>query len=153
MNDSIANTLRNAPRDRSEEVRRGMVSSRCRVTSRSGMSYAGTAFRVAPIAPLGTPSGAALIGLPPAMWDSASSRGSPPVPGRPTNPLLHTSCRQVWIRPPESRPADRRASIAGPSGPQLSSSGRDHITRTGRPRAARASSTASAAASSEALCP
>ena len=43
--------------------------------------------------------------------------------------------------------------MAGPSGPQLSSSGRDHITRTGRPGTARASSTASAAASSEALCP
>ena len=38
MNDSIANTLRNAPSERSEEVLIGMASSRCLLTSRSGMS-------------------------------------------------------------------------------------------------------------------
>ena len=43
--------------------------------------------------------------------------------------------------------------MAGPTGPQPSSSSRDHSTRTGRPGSCRASSTASAAASSEALCP
>ena len=43
--------------------------------------------------------------------------------------------------------------MAGPTGPQPSSSSRDHSTRTGRPGSSRASSTASAAASSEALCP
>ena len=108
---------------------------------------------MAPIAPLGTPSGAAGIGVPPAVCDSPSSRGSPPMPGRPRKPLLHTSCRQVWIRPDPSSPADSRASMAGPTGPQPSSSSRDQSTRTGRPGSSRASSTASAAASSEALCP
>ena len=38
MNDSIANTFRCAPSERSEDVRIGMSSSRCRVTWTAGMS-------------------------------------------------------------------------------------------------------------------
>jgi len=34
----MAKTLRKAPSERSEEVRIGMVSSRCRTTTRSAMS-------------------------------------------------------------------------------------------------------------------
>ena len=117
------------------------------------MSYPGTALRVEPIAPVGGPSGAGGIGRPPARWASASSRGSPPLPGRPMKPLLHTSCRQVTIRPAASSPADSRASMAEPSGAHDISSSRVHSTRTGLPPAARASSTASSAASSAPLCP
>ena len=36
-------------------------------------------------------------------------------------PLLHTSCRQVTIRPPVSRPTETRASMADPSGDQHTS--------------------------------
>ncbi len=155
MNDSMANTLRCAPSERNEDVLIGMSSSRCRVTCRSGMSYPGTALRVDPIAPVGGPSGAGGIGRgpPPARWVRASRRGSPPVPGRPMKPLLHTSCRQVTIRPAGSRPADSRASMAGPNGAQRISSSRVHCTRTGRPPAARASRTASMAASSAPFWP
>ena len=68
-------------------------------------------------------------------------------------PLLHTSCRQVTIRPPASRLADSRASMADPSGDQHISSSRVHCTRTARPGTARASSTASMATSSAPFWP
>ena len=56
------------------------------------------------------------------------------------------------IRVP-SRRARTVAVIADASGPQISSSGRVQRTSTGRPGTARASSTASKAASSAALWP
>ena len=105
------------------------------------------------MAPVGGPSGAGGIGRPPARWARASSRGSPPRPGRPMKPLLHTCCRQVTILPRASSPADSLASMAEPSGAQAISSSRDHSTRTGRPGTALASSTASSAASSAPLWP
>ena len=83
-----------------------------------------------------------------------SSRGSPPMPGRPMNPLLHTSCRQVTIRP-DGVQAGRQPGQHGRARPAPSPA-RPRGTTAPAPggrATARASSTASAAASSEALCP
>ena len=74
-------------------------------------------------------------------------------PGRAVWPLLQMLWRQSTISPCASRSASISIAIAAPNGACVISSARDHCTRTGRPPAAFASSTASSATSSAALCP
>ena len=134
MNDSIANTLRNAPRERSDEVLIGMcqqpVPGHLEIGDVvAGHRVAGGAHRPGRRAVRGGDIG--LAARPGGSARAAAARRR--CPGRPMKPLLHTSCRQVWIRPPASSPADSRASMADPNGAHDISSPRDHITRTGPP--------------------
>ena len=78
----------------------------------------------------------------------------PPSPlGRVLWELLQMSSVQSMMFPAESSAALSFTTMAGPYGSHMNSSSRVHCTRTGRPGTARASSTASSAASSAPLWP